>query len=109
MSAFDRTKYSREYYLKNKEKLDQRRLDNYHKNKCIKTLTEYVNNHLDEDMTLIRDELLKTDETDPEQIESCIELMKLAKILLIMKSAAIQDEPEEMERIKNIPIPTLPG
>lgn len=103
-SKFDRAEYNRQYYLRNKEKLDQRRLDNYHKNKGLKTLNEYVNNHLDEDMAIIRDELLKIDENDPEEKERCIELMKIAKILLMMKSAALREDPSEIEKIKSIPL-----
>ena len=104
MTTFGRTEYNRQYYLRHKEKLDQKRLDNYHKNKGLKTFNEYVNNLLDEDMTIIRDQLLKTDETDPKQIERCIELMKLVKLLLILKCAAIGDDKTEIERIKNIQV-----
>lgn len=107
MATFNRTEYNRQYYFKNKEKLDQRRLDNYHKNKGLKTLYDYVKNHLDSDMEFVRDELLKTDETDPEQVEYCIELMKLAKILLLMKSRVLQEDQSEIERLKNIQIPVL--
>ena len=59
-------------------------------------------------MTFVRDELPKTDETDtdPEQVERCIELMQLAKLLLILKCAAIGDDKSEIERMKSIPIAT---
>ena len=37
-SKSNKTEYNRQYYLQNKEKLNQRRLRNYHKNKHLKIL-----------------------------------------------------------------------
>lgn len=107
MTTFNRTEYNKQYYLKNKEKLDQRRLENYHKNKGFKTFTDYVTNHLEKDMEFVRDELIKTDDTDPEQVEYCIDLMKIAKFLLLIQSVALGESMTEIEKIKNIKIPVL--
>jgi hypothetical protein len=106
MATFNRTEYHRQYYLRNKEKLDQKRLDNYHKNRALKTFNEYARNHLDEDMVVVRDELVKIDENDPSQREKCIALMGIAKLLLVMKSVVVGDDVVEIEKFKSIQIPS---
>lgn len=98
-SSFDKNAYNHNYYLKNKEKLDQKRLDNYYKNKGFKSVSDYVNNHLDNDMIFIRDELMKTNEDDPTQREHCIELMKSAKYLLLLKSLVLNEDESEIKKI----------
>jgi hypothetical protein len=102
--------YSPFYQKKRKilrENLNQRRLENYHMNKGFNTFKDYVTNHLNKDMEFVRDELIRVDDTDPEEVEYCIELMKLAKFLLIIQSVALGENITELEKIKNIKIPVL--
>lgn len=103
-AGFDRAEYYRQYYQRNKEKLCERRTENYRRRKGAKALTEYINTYLDEDLVVIRDELMKIDESDPEQYETCISMMKLAKLLLEIKTVAIGGGIEELEKIRNLPV-----
>jgi hypothetical protein len=103
-AGFDRAKYYREYYQRNKEKLCEQRTENYRRRKGAKALKEYAYTHLDEDLVVIRDELMNIDESDPEQYELCIAMMKIAKLLLEIKTVAIGGGMEEIERIRNLPV-----
>jgi hypothetical protein len=107
MTTFNRTEYNKQYYLRNKDKLDRRRLDNYHKNKETNSVIDFVKYRLDDDMMNIRNMLLEVDETDPNQVEMCIELMNLAKTLLLLKAMSIGDDETEINKIKSMQIPTL--
>jgi hypothetical protein len=103
---FDRAEYNRQYYLRNKETLCEKRNENYRRNKGAKALNEYINTHLDEDLVVIRDELLKTDESDPAQYQTCVDLMNLAKLLIEIKYVAIGASFEEIQKIRNHPVET---
>jgi hypothetical protein len=103
-AGFDRAQYYRDYYQRNKEKLCEKRTENYRRRKGAKALTEYINTHLDEDLVVMRDELIKIDESNPEQYEICISMMKVAKLLLEIKTVAIGGGIEDLERIRNMPV-----
>jgi hypothetical protein len=103
-AGFDRAQYYRDYYQRNKEKLCNKQAENYRRRKGAKALTEYVNTYLEEDLVVIRDELMKIDESNPKQYETCISMMKLAKLLLEIKYVVIGAEMGEIERIRNMPV-----
>ena len=90
-------KYNQHYYLQNKIKLNQKRSENYYKNKYLKTLNKYINNHLNEDMITIKDKLLKIDENIPKKRDRCIELMKIAKMLLVIKLVTLHENSSKIE------------
>lgn len=102
--GFDRNQYNRQYYLRNKEKLCDRRTERYRICEGAKALNEYVNTDLDKDLVTFRDELLRIDETDPEQLQRCIDLMKVAKMSMEIKCIAAGLPQEEIDRIHNLPI-----
>jgi hypothetical protein len=105
-TSFDRAEYYRQYYQKNKEKLCNKQTENYRRRKGAKALSEYINNHLDEDLVVIYNELANIDESDPEQHELCISMMYLARLMLEIKTVAIGASPEELERVRNLKIDT---
>lgn len=102
--GFDRVKYNHEYYLKNKEKLAARQAERYRIRKCTGYLNEYINTHLDEDLRTCRDELVKVDETDPEQYQRYVDLMKFSKMLMELKCIAAGLPQSEIDEICNLPI-----